>query len=1071
MPPKPAAKPAAAASKAPAAKSAAAAPAKAAAKPAAAAPAKSEADAASNGPADGSHFQYTIECSNLPKTGASIDALVVLSMKDPTTGKLAEAGRTEVLRSENASFKTQFVSRFFTDKKMQGMVFEVFDVSVGTEDRFKNHEYIALGQTTAGDLMTQQKLSLPLKNKKLAVLPGAAMTLQIVPTTMTPAQFEAAQAKAKSDIAAAEAKAAADKKAAEAAAAAAKAAAAKPAAPAATAAAPAASAGGKGAVLSKSQVASRIAGGAEEIEDDEYAEEGFDDYGEDDFDADDSAKPPSELQQSISRENAAASTPAGGFVQQAMNNITQTNQGGFVAPAGQRQFAPIVVRRETDEADKRARAHRIKAVLKQVKLNVEHFDVFNLPVVPRYDVYLREISTNKKREVASQHNDDSASVEVQTEVPDSFDGGCQFPEDVQQGGKGEINESTGAFARFVQAASQVIRNLLLENLTSAAFVASSPGAASSAVGIQTPSAPQFEAFSSHSCEISAPLQLGERPVRDMHFSTGRTQLLLVAYGPVLDNENNKRLAAQQIASASAAPGDGAAAADDSASKSAVLGRKAVGSSGLAFEGLKNRGLLCLFDVLQPETPSHVLFVDGDPLTCCLSPNHAHIAFAGLAEGSVAVWDLREATTMHRAVQVSDAAGNKSRLVLRAPTFTTEASTLIPEHGQPASALLSIGPNVVSGHRGRVVKVTPVWEQAKKSAATASSEGKTDDAEGLEQKEDSPSEVLDLVARSIGGSEKRAFQLASLDDTGVAIVWSVVELKAGDMAGSDVDLGLGIGARIKLVKQNLLTSPSPSWLGKSDAASPRAAAAAASAASPRANIGVSSAFSFTAAPPIAATDLVSSPLDSNEFLVAREAADGGPCVLRASRFGKTNGPFDFSHTLFYEEGLRDARRDVCTTLSFHPLFPEYFLAGFKSGTLCLFSIKTAAPLQVWPSLCEGGVVKVNWSSFRPGVFFVLDNKNMLHTWDLLQSDQQPASRASLADASGSGAALFAVSNRTDEFEATVAPAAARKDHGSALLAFPVGANGRATLHVLKPFLSDMIKPNEAQLFIDYVTHLH
>jgi hypothetical protein len=36
--------------------------------------------------------------------------------------------------------------------------------------------------------------------------------------------------------------------------------------------------------------------------------------------------------------------------------------------------------------------------------------------------------------------------------------------------------------------------------------------------------------------------------------------------------------------------------------------------------------------------------------------------------------------------------------------------------------------------------------------------------------------------------------------------------------------------------------------------------------------------------------------------------------------------------------------------------------------------------------------------------------------------------------------------------------------------PLGA-GHAMLHVLKPFLSDMIKPNEPQLFIDYVQHLH
>ena len=45
----------------------------------------------------------------------------------------------------------------------------------------------------------------------------------------------------------------------------------------------------------------------------------------------------------------------------------------------------------------------------------------------------------------------------------------------------------------------------------------------------------------------------------------------------------------------------------------------------------------------------------------------------------------------------------------------------------------------------------------------------------------------------------SFQLATLEERGVVMVWTILKLKRGNLAGSETDLGLGIGGRVKLVR--------------------------------------------------------------------------------------------------------------------------------------------------------------------------------------------------------------------------------------------------------------------------------
>jgi hypothetical protein len=49
------------------------------------------------------------------------------------------------------------------------------------------------------------------------------------------------------------------------------------------------------------------------------------------------------------------------------------------------------------------------------------------------------------------------------------------------------------------------------------------------------------------------------------------------------------------------------------------------------------------------------------------------------------------------------------------------------------------------------------------------------------------------------SDNRNFQVASLDSTGNLLSWSVIELPTADEAGSELDLGLRINGRMKLIR--------------------------------------------------------------------------------------------------------------------------------------------------------------------------------------------------------------------------------------------------------------------------------
>ena len=60
-----------------------------------------------------------------------------------------------------------------------------------------------------------------------------------------------------------------------------------------------------------------------------------------------------------------------------------------------------------------------------------------------------------------------------------------------------------------------------------------------------------------------------------------------------------------------------------------------------------RSYLTIWNISSPMKPQHVLVTSGFVSSVCFSPAKASMAFAGMMDGSISVWDLRESYTLHQ----------------------------------------------------------------------------------------------------------------------------------------------------------------------------------------------------------------------------------------------------------------------------------------------------------------------------------------------------------------------------------------------------------------------------------------
>ncbi|KAJ8277578.1 hypothetical protein GJAV_G00076910 [Gymnothorax javanicus] len=318
--------------------------------------------------------------------------------------------------------------------------------------------------------------------------------------------------------------------------------------------------------------------------------------------------------------------------------------------------------------------------------------------------------------------------------------------------------------------------------------------------------------------------------------------------------------------------------------------------------LDSKTILCIWNIWEPSRPQKVLIYESQVLCCCFSPGKATLVFAGTAVGSVVVWDLREHSSLHQTLTIGD-----EDWTLRHPTFSTDA-VLLP-----------------LGHLSSVRSLEPVPAVV---------------AEGSRTK-------LSLLSSHC----ELSFQVASLDENGVMNLWLVVELPKTDPAGSQTDLGLKPGGKVKLLHSStLITNDSRS--------------------SQRDSVNTG---------PLRTLLLKFLPSNSNHFFIGTDMG----LVTHGTRHGLKIPPKFYRSQ---EDGVRPVQ---ITAVDVSPFGEPLFLVGCSDGSVRLHSVSSEQPLMEWSrSTCRRPVLSVQWALTRPTVFCVLDLASTLHVWDLLEKDYEP-----------------------------------------------------------------------------------
>ncbi|XP_062423656.1 cytoplasmic dynein 2 intermediate chain 1 isoform X2 [Rhea pennata] len=325
--------------------------------------------------------------------------------------------------------------------------------------------------------------------------------------------------------------------------------------------------------------------------------------------------------------------------------------------------------------------------------------------------------------------------------------------------------------------------------------------------------------------------------------------------------------------------------------------------------LNRKSIICVWNVWQPSSPQKVLICDSEVLSCCISPSKTTLVFAGTIDGSLLVWDLREDSRMHPHMMFSG-----TDWAFRVPTFSTDGILNSVNH---TSSILAVEPVLTSLY--------------------------TEQNYGLSS--------LSYLEEMSGCP----FQIASMDENGILNIWVVVELQKVDLAGSQSDLGLIPGGKVKLVHSSTIELNSS--LFPKDMC--------------------------LRMPQTLTIKFLSS--NSNHFIVGTNIG----LVGHGTRHNLKVPPKLFRPQ---QSGLRSISVNA---IDFSPFGKPLFLVGCSDGSIRLHQMTSEYPLMQWNDSTNGQpVIALQWALTRPAVFFVLDASSNIYIWDLLENDLLPVAKQAI-----------------------------------------------------------------------------
>ncbi|XP_010220533.1 PREDICTED: WD repeat-containing protein 60, partial [Tinamus guttatus] len=605
-------------------------------------------------------------------------------------------------------------------------------------------------------------------------------------------------------------------------------------------------------------------------------EDDFEDY-EDDFDGDDDDDEGNSSEEIIEKEKLREISVS---QTSEIAEIQKTIQNQYQSPINERQYPParssfsgifmdfgMANQRQISQSMVSKQKKRSSELLQLIDLDFSvSFTLLDLPPVNEYDMYIRNFGRMNTKQAYVQYNEDNIERDIQTEEVETLEKWTQHPGESAIVSGGPINSQemlvnstqtpkidSQRLANFLRSACQVIAVLLEEDR-----VATQPR--------WKLRSRQTSLSISDSCfqlNTNQPF-LHDRKISCLYVSQVQRQMLLSAHGLP----------------------EGAGVA--------LLDRKSI---------------ICVWNVWQPSSPQKVLICDSEVLSCCLSPSKTTLVFAGTADGSLLMWDLREDSRMHPHMTFSG-----TEWTFRLPTFSTDGVLNSVNHSSP---ILAVEPVSTSLYAEQNYRLSSLSYQEEMSGCPC--------------------------------------QIASMDENGILNMWVVVELQKVDLAGSQTDLGLIPGGKVKLVHS------STTELNKS----------------------VFPKDICQRMPQTLSIKFLSS--NPNHFIVGTNIG----LVGHGTRHNLKVPPKLFRPQ---QSGLRSVSVNA---IDFSPFGKPLFLVGCSDGSIRLHQMTSEYPLMQWNDSTNGQpVIALQWALTRPAVFFVLDASSNIYIWDLLENDLLPVAKQAI-----------------------------------------------------------------------------
>ncbi|KAJ0059726.1 hypothetical protein NL108_011214, partial [Boleophthalmus pectinirostris] len=391
--------------------------------------------------------------------------------------------------------------------------------------------------------------------------------------------------------------------------------------------------------------------------------------------------------------------------------------------------------------------------------------LLDLPPVNEYDMYIRNFGTANTKQAYVQCNEDNADRDIQTEEielcekwtqhPQEHSGACGDPNNsskARDGALNELNIDSKRLTTFLQSASQVVMIVLLEE---------DQAERNSLRKLNTQT--DVLSFSDGSLQLNTklPFLLGTR-----------TCTIFLFYHLKHDKEIQDVLSLPLGRHISLIH-------FSEVQKHTMISVHTTTTKPSAVH-LDNHTLICIWNIWEPSRPQKILLYESEVQCCCFSPGKATLVFAGTTVGSVVLWDLREHTSNHHQMTIGG-----DEWTFRQPSFSTDAVMSASGHFSTVMSVEVVPSVVIRGQRSEVSLWTSEEGMGKIMCYTMHTALITENY---------------FISEATGLS----FQLASLDESGILNFWVVVELPKANEAGSQTDLGLRPGGKVKLLHSSSLS---------------------------------------------------------------------------------------------------------------------------------------------------------------------------------------------------------------------------------------------------------------------------